>query len=216
MKTKIFFSILLSIFLLSCSKDKPATPDPDINNLEGYFLFAKNKDQDGSPVRIYLFEFRKDKKVLIHTVVYPGSSEEVYEVIDDHTLNIPGTGKFTVEINNGRAANIDGKYYDVALIKAAPHSRLDGKKFRGVFYSSNGTVLHHVFFYSFEGNRISAGFDGPAVRTGVYTNIGNFAAIATLPDGYKELLINATGNLEVNYHNSNSMYPQYASLNEIR
>ena len=89
-----------------------------------------------------------------------------------------------------------------------------------VIYGNNNPttanfLLHHVFFYSFDGGMVSAGFDGPPVRTGSYTNIGNFAALSTLADGYTELLVNVTGNLEVNYHNASSMYPQYASLNRI-
>ncbi|MFB2119865.1 hypothetical protein [Parapedobacter sp. 2B3] len=199
------FSLLALIMLgmaalISCGKDDDVQPEEtlDIRNPEGYFLYVRQSNHDGSYRSTFLFEFAAGKMVEIH--LPNGVDSSPYTVIDDQTIDIGGGIRFV--FNNNLITSNREDFQEIVLIKAQEKDQLAGKTFSGTYYHADMSVLHDNFFYSFAagGNTVDVGLNvGTTLRTESYTSIGNFAARAELDNGDIEFLVLVNGKLEVNY-----------------
>jgi len=186
--------------LMSCSKDDDIQPEEtfDINNPEGYFLYLKGTDSDGSNTLFELWEFMPGKTVRTYHVDGEGTSIP-YTILDNNTIGIAG---LQFVFNAGLVTSNYSRIKEIVLIKAPESNQLNRKTFAGTYYKADKSVLHQNFFYRFadEGNTVDAGFNvGTSDRTEDYTSIGNIAARAELANGDKELMILVNGKLAVSY-----------------
>ncbi|NGM61749.1 hypothetical protein G5B30_07455 [Sphingobacterium sp. SGG-5] len=198
-----FLCLLLlgMVALMSCSKDDNIQPEEtfDINNPEGYFIYAKHFNPDGSYRNIYVYEFMPGKRLNERNA--NGDRIETYIILDDNTINV-GNGAFYLSFNGDLVTSNIGGIEDGTLIKAPESNQMAGKTFTGTYYKADESVLHHNFFYSFAagGNTVDAGLNvGTTLRTENYTPIGNFAARAELENGDVEFMVFVNGKLEVTY-----------------
>jgi len=201
--------------LTSCGKDDDPQPREtfDINHPEGYFLYVKQSNQDGSYRSTFLFEFMPGK--LIKVYVPNGYDISAYTIIDDNAIDLMGDIRFVFSDNLITSSREDFK--EIVLIKAPGRNQLAGKTFTGTYFNADMSTLHSNFFYHFaaKGNTIDAGLNvGATLRTESYTPIGNFAARAELDNGDTEFMVLVNGKLEVNYKADGIAGNHYGTLEE--
>lgn len=206
----LFSFFLCSLFLCSCSNDDGNAPMPepppqetgfDIHDPEGYFLYVRTGNSDGTYPRVFLLEFVPGKMLRSHAVSGEGTLY-TYTLVDDHIIDV-ANGSLRFVFEDGTVWSNEASYHEIVLIKAPQSDQLLGKTFAGVYYRADLSVLHENFFYTFssEGNTVDSGLDlGNTLRTDEYTSIGNFAARTELEGGDTEFMVLINGQLEVNYN----------------
>lgn len=201
-KATLIFALLLS--LSSCKKD-PVAPSFNINNPKGYAIVYSHRNDYPAPI---IAVFNEGNKVTYGSVnTYGNASFRVNNdelILDDDGIDL------VFKIQNEKIVSYSDNIKTAELIKIPEENQLLGKTFTGVYYHTNGTVLHQKFFYNFQsfGNKVEVGYDvGNTIRTESYTPMGNIAAfiqnngvefIIKMPDGriisnYRNNVSNAYG-----------------------
>jgi hypothetical protein len=212
-KFGLFALLIFCMASLTSCKDKDTQPEEifDIHNPEGYFLFIRDMNGDGSDPFFLLFEFMPGKNIRKHAVSTYIDTQ--YSFKNDSTILDDAGNQFVFEGNSVTSNNPNIK--EIVVIKAPESNQLTGKTFAGTYYKSDISVLHQSFFYSFapDGEKVNAGFNpGTIERTERYTKIGNIAARAALENGDFEFMILVNGKLEVNYKtatNNQNYWPDF-------
>ena len=208
MKIKLLTNSLLALLmfcaaaLTSCSKDDDIHPEDtfDIHNPEGYFLYVKQSNPDGSYPGFMVMKFMPGQILRISGV--SGDIDAPYTVINGNAMDIQyGEGARIVFEGESIWSTFE-LFTEFVLIKEPESNQLAGKSFSGTYYKGDKSILHQNFFYSFaaDGNTVDAGFTPETTeRTENYTPVGNIAARAVLDNGDTEFMVLVNGQLKVNY-----------------
>ena len=179
--------LLFSVF--SCKKNR-TEPSFNINNPKGYAIIYSHHTAYPVPIIAVFNEANKVSYGSIST--YGNSTFRVNNndlILDDDGIDL------IFKIQNDKIISHSDNIKSAVLIKIPEEDQLLGRTYTGVYYNTNGTILHPKFFYNFSsfGNKVDVGYDvGNTVRTETYTPMGNIAAfiqrngvefIIKMPDG---------------------------------
>lgn len=207
--------LMVSIYFLSCKKDKENEPGFDIKNPAGYVIagtFDIPNLGNNVPVPI-VFEFLSNQKLKIGYI--EGTEELDYFVSNDTVL----TDGIKLLIKNNKLTYfkfqlIEFPNHNLKILKKPDANALLGKTYTGSYYNLDNTVLHPNFFYGFHAaeDKVDAGYNvGTTVRTETYTSVANIGALVQ-GNGFKEFMLLDEGKLKAMYKATGGN-AQYANLN---
>lgn len=218
-KTALLLAVSLLGMLVACKEksDPVAAEQFNINNPVGYYIYARMAKADGTEPKKGIFEFGSGNILRYFSVEYPiGKPREfTYAIVGENTIELEGDPNLRITITNDAVTSTLPDFKELALIKRTEKNELTGKTFSGTYYRANNNVLHQDFFYSFSESEVGAGFKtGTVTRTGPYTLIGGFAAMARVPGGSEdtEFMALINGKLEVDYLSGDKKVRQHATL----
>lgn len=214
---RIFITaVMTGILFTSCKKDDtaPEVSSFDINHPEGYYIYLKAVDPDGTNPRVILLQFMDGNRftssqVLKQSGVGVFSQSEVpYTLIDANTIAI---GELEIKFDRDKISAINGtKWEEYMLIKNPDTNPFTEKLFTGKYFQSSGDVLHTQFFYHFHNTekKLDAGFTPPtSTRTNTYQLIGNVATLSKPPSTNSnekdiEFIIKVNNTLRTQYYDN--------------
>ena len=218
-KTQLLLMILINCLLfISCKKENnigdPNDPNDtshfDLQNPEGYLIYLKNANSDGTHHGSLLMEFKPGKKMWYYDIgKAPNPSIYSYEIIDDNTISI---NNINFVFQEGKLISVGSTaYIAYSLLKKPSKNLLSRKSFQGTYYQNNGNGYFPKYFYSYDlsENKVHAGVN-PAAQGNTYNYVPlcGIAAYAQYNNStYKEFMVLINGKLE-----TNMQYPDGAEI----